>query len=162
MNFFESKKALLEYCGKDGKDVRWLDRALKDGRIWICDGAYYIVTEYVAYLEKENGDLEEEMVKWRNRAKELEGGEKSEPVKVAAPVDDERVASLERELRDAKNNLTFQIDEYEELQKKMHAALEKCYDLMVAKKVVIKEKNPLSSFKKWALGEDLTQQDEEL
>lgn len=78
MEFFESKKAILEHCGKDSKDVRWLDRAIKDGRVWICDGAYYVVSEYVTHLEEENAELEEVMVKWREKAQALEGGEKSD------------------------------------------------------------------------------------
>ena len=62
MQWFESKKAILEYCGKDWKDVRRLDRAIKDGKIGICDGAYYLVSEYVEHLENETWDLEEQVV----------------------------------------------------------------------------------------------------
>lgn len=72
MDWFESKKAILEYCWKDGKDVRWLDRAIKDGKIWICDGAYYVVSEYVKDLEKDCTELECENVELHKKIEELE------------------------------------------------------------------------------------------
>lgn len=70
MEFYESKKAILEHCWKDGKDVRWLDRAIKDGRIGICEWDYYVVSEYVAYLEKENWELEDTIVSLRRQLAE--------------------------------------------------------------------------------------------
>lgn len=74
MQWFESKKAILEYCWKDGKDIRWLERAMKDGKVRFCDDAYYLTSEYVEDLEKENGELEEENANLRKRIKELEWG----------------------------------------------------------------------------------------
>lgn len=65
-------------------------------------------------------------------------------------------------MAEARNNLTFQIGEYERLQHKMEKALAKCYDLMVEKKVVFKEKNPLSSFIRWATDVDMSDMDEDI
>ncbi len=70
MEFYGSKKAILEHCWKDGKDVRWLDRAIKDGRIGICEWDYYVVSEYVAHLEKENWELEDAIVSLRKQLAE--------------------------------------------------------------------------------------------
>ena len=78
MQWFESKKAILEYCGKDGKDVRWLERAIKDGKVWVCEWDYYLVSEYVKDLEKENWELEEENSNLHKMIKELEWEEKKE------------------------------------------------------------------------------------
>ena len=44
----------------------------------------------------------------------------------------------------------------------MEKALAKCYDLMVEKKVVVKERNPLSSFIRWATDVDMSDMDEDI
>ena len=45
---------------------------MKDGKVWICDGAYYLTKDYIEDLEKENWELEEENANLRKRIKELE------------------------------------------------------------------------------------------
>lgn len=103
MEFYGSKKAILEYCWKDGKDVRWLDRAIKDGRIWVCGGDYYVVSEYIVHLEEENWKLEEEMVKWRKLAKELEWKEeKSEWINSQNLKDNAKILELSSEIEKLK------------------------------------------------------------
>ena len=55
--WFTNKKWILEHCGKNEKDVRWLDRAIKKWIIWhdVEDtGAYILCTEYIEELEEEN------------------------------------------------------------------------------------------------------------
>lgn len=105
MEFFESKKAILEYCGKDWKDIRWLERAIADDRVRICDGAYFLTSEYIENLENENGDLEEEVARLR---KELNGGGNVQPVS-----ESDDVSELRRKLEEAESNLEFQIAENE-------------------------------------------------
>lgn len=51
---------------------------MKDGKVWICDGAYYLTKDYIEDLEKENWELEEENVNLRKRIKELEWEENGE------------------------------------------------------------------------------------
>jgi hypothetical protein len=46
--WYLDKKGILEHCGKDGKDVRWLDRAMKRGEvIHDVDMGYITVVDYI-------------------------------------------------------------------------------------------------------------------
>ena len=63
--WYYKKKEILEHFGKNGKDVRWLDRAIKRGQVIYKDGMYISRYDY---------DLQR-MVKMRNRIKELEKSE---------------------------------------------------------------------------------------
>ena len=60
--WFTNKKWILEYCGKNEKDVRWLDRAIKK---WIVlhnlDLGYITTLDYIKELE-ERGEKKSEVV----------------------------------------------------------------------------------------------------
>ena len=111
MEFYESKKAILEHCWKDGKDVRWLDRAIKDGRIGICEGDYYVVSEYVTHLEEENWELEDTIASLRKQL--AEKGENKSDLKAISKAMGEKVLShgeinnLKMDNADLKDHLKF-------------------------------------------------------
>ena len=73
--WFTNKKWILEYCGKNEKDVRWLDRAIKK---WIVlhnlDLGYITTLDYVKELE-ERGEKKSEVVVSTNsnEVEELKG-----------------------------------------------------------------------------------------
>lgn len=142
---FITKRELLEHIGKNPKDNKLVDRMMRRGEVYMEDGMYYIVES-------------EEVIKLKERIKELEKSE-SKPQVIVQEWD---TAKLKKELVEARNDLTFQIGEYERLQHKMEKALAKCYDLMVEKKVVVKERNPLSSFIRWATDVDMSDMDEDM
>lgn len=55
---FINKKGILERCGKNEKDVRWLDRAIKKGMvIHDVDEGYITVVDYIDELEREIDEL---------------------------------------------------------------------------------------------------------
>lgn len=59
--WFTNKKGILERCGKNEKDVRWLDRAIRKGIIIHDTDMGYITTiDYIDELEREI----EELKKW--------------------------------------------------------------------------------------------------
>lgn len=82
MDWFETKKALLEYLGKDPNDRKLVDRMVLRGDVYMEDGMYYLVDkdaiikelrEKIIFLEKESGNnttndvknqLEEAKVQW--------------------------------------------------------------------------------------------------
>ena len=175
--WFMNKKWILEYCGKNEKDVRWLDRAIKKWVVWhdVEDtGAYMLCTEYIRELEEENVRL---MVKaWlvpgyilaedAEKMKELEKAEKEVweiKEKVEWIQNNNEVAKLREELERTKSDLDFQIKAYDELVSNswwaLENALKKCYDLMVERKVLDWNKTDFSWFKKWSMGADLTNND---
>jgi hypothetical protein len=49
---YRTKKEILEHLGKDGKDVRYLDRAVANGEIIVRDRMYITSKEYIEELEK--------------------------------------------------------------------------------------------------------------
>lgn len=60
--WFTNKKGILERCGKNEKDVRWLDRAIKKGMvIHDLDMGYITTIDYIDELEREI----EELKKWK-------------------------------------------------------------------------------------------------
>lgn len=142
---FITKRELLEHIGKNPNDNKLVDRMMRRGEVYMEDGIYYLVES-------------EEVVKLKERIKELEKSE-SKPQVIVQEWD---TAKLKKELAEARNDLTFQMWEYERLQHKMEKALAKCYDLMVEKKVVVKERNPLSSFIRWATDVDMSDMDEDI
>ncbi len=160
---FETKKSLLEYLGKNPNDNKLVDRLILRGEVEIRDGMYYLVDkeerikeleERIIFLEKEQGKnawLQGENLECSNNA--MEGNNTWLGV---------NNSDLEARLKEAQNDLTFQIGEYERLEYKMKKALEKCYNLMVEKKLVIKEKNPLPSFINWAMDVDMSEMDEDV
>lgn len=111
MEFYESKKAILEHCWKDGKDVRWLDRAIKDGRIGICEWDYYVVSEYVTHLEEENWELEDTIVSLRKQLAE-KGENKSDLKEISKAMGEKVLAhgeinNLKIDNADLKDHLKF-------------------------------------------------------
>lgn len=70
--WFTNKKWILEHCGKNEKDVRWLDRAIKK---WIVlhdlELGYITVWDYIKELEEERGEKKSEVVVSTN-SKEVE------------------------------------------------------------------------------------------
>lgn len=88
MDWFETKKALLEYLGKDPNDRKLVDRMVSRGEVYMEDGMYYLVDkdaiikelrEKIIFLEKESGNnttndvknqLEEAKVQWEYWEKE--------------------------------------------------------------------------------------------
>ena len=59
--WYFTKKEILEHFGKNGKDVRWLDRAMKRGQVICKDGMY---------ISRHDYDLQR-MIKMRTEIKEL-------------------------------------------------------------------------------------------
>lgn len=61
MQYFESKGELLEYLGKDRKDVRLVDRMMVRREVGKNERGYYVVREAwkerVEELERENEEL---------------------------------------------------------------------------------------------------------
>ena len=58
-----SKKEMLEYLGKDWKDVRYINRAIMSGKILERRCMYILASEYIEWLEKEIKNLKEEQGK---------------------------------------------------------------------------------------------------
>lgn len=143
---FATQAELLEHLGKNENDRSLVQRMIARGEVIKEWGMYIIVDKDIIIKE-----LREEI-------EELKKSE-SKPQVIVQEWD---TAELKKELVDVRNNLTFQMWEYDRLQYKMDKALEKCYDLMVEKKVVVKEKNPLSSFIRWATDVDMSDIDEEM
>ena len=54
--WFSSKREILEYCGKDWKDVRRLDRAIKDGKVIKMDCDYCTAADYIKELEESESE----------------------------------------------------------------------------------------------------------
>ena len=89
--WYRTKKEMLEHLGKDGKDVRYLDRAVASGEIIVRDRMYIVSKEYIEELEKnqtENKVIEPKVDKNDNQ---------------------EKIAELE-------SDLDFQMKEYEKLE----------------------------------------------
>ena len=155
---FETKRALLEYLGKNSEDRKYVDRLIAKGKVYKDDGMYVLV---------ERGNLLDEVIRLREenrRLKNFSGGNTVVENTTVTEVENTTLNNdgLVKELSDVKNDLTFQMWEYERLQHKMEKALEKCYELMVEKKVVVKEKNPLSCFIRWAEDVDMSDMDEDM
>ena len=85
---------MLEYLGKDWKDVRYIDRAVASGEIIMRDRMYITSREYIEELEKnQTNNIDREPIVDKNinqkKIAELE----------------EKVADLEYELSEAKKEL---------------------------------------------------------
>lgn len=82
MVWFETKKALLEYLGKNPDDRKLVDRLILRGEVYMEDGMYYIVDKdaiiedlrkrvselegKIATFKEENWDLEEAKIQWEH------------------------------------------------------------------------------------------------
>ena len=124
--WYRTKKEILEHLGKDGKDVRYLDRAVASGEIIVRDRMYIVSKEYIEELEKnqtENKVIEPKVDKNDNQ---------------------EKIAELE-------SDLDFQISENEKLEKKVaefQECIRRCY---LWARNVKKDKTPRPEFKKEVL-----------
>ena len=124
--WYRTKKEILEHLGKDGKDVRYLDRAVASGEIIMRDRMYIVSREYIEELEK-NQTI----------------NPVSEP-KVDKNDNQEKIAELE-------SDLNFQISENEKLEKKVatfQECIRNCYRWA---QNVKKDKTPRPEFKEKVL-----------
>lgn len=113
---YRTKKEILEHLGKDGKDVRYLDRAVASGEIIMRDRMYIVSREYIEELEK-------------NQAI----NPVSEP-KVDRNDNQVNNTLLEKKLAESEDNLNFQMKEYERLERETkeevwmyQECIRKCY-----------------------------------
>lgn len=107
--WYFTKKEILEHFGKDGKNVRWLDRAIKK---WI------VVHVNGMYASRHDYDLQR-MIKMKNEIKELK----------------EKAEWWDAELvRWLKSDLAFQIAENEKQKKdyeeEIDGIISRCYNHM--------------------------------
>lgn len=131
--WYFKKKDILEHFGKNEKDVRWLDRAIKRWQVIHVNGMYASRHDY---------DIER-MIKMKNEIKELK--EKSEWWD----------ASVVRQLRE---DLAFQIEENErqkeEYEKEIEGVLKRCYNHMMQNRCLPYPTE--KEFGYWARGIDMS------
>lgn len=134
--WYFKKKDILEHFGKNEKDVRWLDRAIKRWQVIHVNGMYASRHDY---------DIER-MVKMKNKIKELK--EKSEWWE----------ASVVRQLRE---DLAYQIEENEgqkeEYEKEIEMILRRCYNHMMQNRCLPYPTE--KEFGYWARGIDMSNMD---
>lgn len=134
--WYFKKKDILEHFGKNEKDVRWLDRAIKRWQVIHVNGMYASRHDY---------DIER-MIKMKNEIKELK--EKSEWWD----------ASVVRQLRE---DLAFQIEENErqkeEYEKEIDGILRRCYSHMMQNRCLPYPTE--KEFRYWARGIDMSNMD---
>lgn len=127
--WYYKKKDILEHFGKNGKNVRWLDRAIKRWQV--------VYTNWM-YISRGDYDLQR-MVKMKNRIKELEKSE----------WDGEDIKKL-------REDLEFQIAENERLEaehiKEIKEITDRCYDYMSARRCLPTQTK--AQFEYWIKGED--------
>lgn len=127
--WYYKKKDILEHFGKNGKNVRWLDRAIKRGQV--------VYTNWM-YISRYDYDLQR-MVKMKNRIKELEKSEWNG-----------------EDIKKLREDLEFQIAENERLEaehiKEIKEITDRCYDYMLARKCLPTQTK--SQFEYWIRGED--------
>lgn len=70
--WFNSKKGILEHCGKNEKDVRWLDRAINSGKVIEMGWEYCTSSDYIKELEDSESDSINTIVSLKKRISELE------------------------------------------------------------------------------------------
>lgn len=111
---FRTKKEVLEYLGKDVKDVRLIDRMIKRGEIK-KEGSLYIYESREVELEKEIKNLKDKLVNMPKDDKISSSWE---------------VAKLKEEIKWLNSDLDFQIAENEKLKdeiKEYQNAIRNCY-----------------------------------
>ena len=107
--WYLDKKWMLEHCGKDGKDVRRLDRAMKRGEvIHDVDMGYITVVDYI-------WELEEEIKRLKSEPKCV----KTVVEEVIKDVKRDDIEELEKKIKELESDLDFQISENERLEAKV-------------------------------------------
>ena len=102
---FETKRALLEYLGKNSEDRKYVDRLIAKGKVYKDDGMYVLV---------ERGNLLDEVIRLREenrRLKNFSGGNTVVENTTVTEVENTTLNNdgLVKELSDVKNDLTFQM-----------------------------------------------------
>ena len=122
---FRKKKEILEYLGKDVKDVRLIDRMIKRGEIK-REGYMYIYESREVELEKEIKILKEK----------LDSMLRDDKISSKESMVDKNInlSDLEKKLAESDDNLNFQMKEYERLEKQTkedilmyQECIRKCY-----------------------------------
>lgn len=106
MEWYETKKALLERLGKNPKDNKLVDRMLLDWRVELREWMYYIVDKD-AIIE----ELKKEI-------KNLKGGEGKNTL-YSENATRSTDATLEKKIKELESDLDFQISENERLEAKV-------------------------------------------
>lgn len=122
---FRTKKELLEYLGKDTKDVRLVDRMMKRGEI---------KKEWFMYIyESKEIELEKEV---KNLREKLDSMLRDDKISTKEKVVDKNInlSDLEKKISDLNSDLDFQMKEYEKLEKETkeevwmyQECIRKCY-----------------------------------
>ena len=144
---YRTKKEILEHLGKDGKDVRYLDRAVASGEIIVRDRMYIVSREYIEELERKLREMEVvppldlgkamvdmipvEVKMLRKKVEDLE----SENGLLKGEVDKNiNLSDLEKQIESLNSDLDFQMKEYERLEKQTkeevwvyQECIRKCY-----------------------------------
>ena len=139
---FRKKKEILEYLGKDVKDVRLIDRMIKRGEIK-REGCMYIYESREVELEKEIKILREK----------LDSMLRDDKISSKESMVDKNInlSDLEKQIESLNSDLNFQIAENEKLEKKVaefQECIRRCY---LWARNVKKDKTPRPEFKKEVL-----------
>ena len=108
--WYRTKKEILEHLGKDGKDVRYLDRAVASGEIIVRDRMYIVSREYIEELEKK---LTEEQ-RIDVEIKPIVNENINQEIMVDKNIN---LSDLEKKLAESEDNLNYQMKEYERLER---------------------------------------------
>ena len=109
---YRTKKEILEHLGKDGKDVRYLDRAVASGEIIMRDRMYITSKEYIEELEKKL--TEEQRIDVEIKPIVNENINQEIMVDKNINLSD---SDLEKKLKESEDNLEYQMKEYERLER---------------------------------------------
>ena len=171
---YRTKKEILEHLGKDGKDVRYLDRAVASGEIIVRDRMYIVSKEYIGELEKRLNEMEVvppldlgramtevipvEVEMLRKKVEELESENKVLKGKVDKNINQEstvdkniNLTDLKKQIDGLNSDLDFQMAENEKLEKKVatfQECIRNCYRWA---QNVKKDKTPRPEFKEKVL-----------
>ena len=125
--WYRTKKEILEHLGKDGKDVRYLDRAVASGEIIVRDRMYIVSREYIEELEKK---LTEEQ-RIDVEIKPIVNENINQEIMVDKNIN---LSDLEKKLAESEDNLNYQMKEYERLERETkeevwmyQECIRKCY-----------------------------------
>lgn len=124
---YRTKKEILEHLGKDGKDVRYLDRAVASGEIIVRDRMYITSKEYIEELEKKLTEEQRIDVEIKPIV--------DENINQESMVDKNiNLSDLEKKLAESEDNLSYQMKEYERLERETkeevwmyQECIRKCY-----------------------------------